>query len=108
METLTSDTAGAAEPLPRHKALTGGHTSHEPRAVAPASELAASKLCIMADNMSVLKSCGFDSGRLRSELQALHSNQDLQGNRGKLCDFLLFLKDMELDSATPQLYKLLS
>uniref|UniRef100_A0A3B4ULN7 TTF-type domain-containing protein n=1 Tax=Seriola dumerili TaxID=41447 RepID=A0A3B4ULN7_SERDU len=59
---------------------------------------------------SVLKGYGqfFDSGRLRSELQVLYSNQDLQGNRGKLCDFLLFLKDMELDSAMPQLYKLLS
>ncbi|KAL7883638.1 hypothetical protein SRHO_G00012960 [Serrasalmus rhombeus] len=59
---------------------------------------------------SVLKSFGqfFDAGRLRSELQVLYSNQDLQGNRGKLCDFLLFLKDMELDSAMPQVYKLLS
>uniref|UniRef100_A0A8C5G6F7 TTF-type domain-containing protein n=1 Tax=Gouania willdenowi TaxID=441366 RepID=A0A8C5G6F7_GOUWI len=59
---------------------------------------------------SVLKTYGqfFDSGRLRSELQVLYSNQDLQGNRGKLCDFLLFMKDMELDSAMPQLYKLLS
>ncbi|KAL6483674.1 hypothetical protein MHYP_G00085460 [Metynnis hypsauchen] len=59
---------------------------------------------------SVLKSFGqfFDSGRLRSELQVLYSNQDWQGNRGKLCDFLLFLKDMELDSAMPQVYKLLS
>uniref|UniRef100_A0A8C5AGU6 HAT C-terminal dimerisation domain-containing protein n=1 Tax=Gadus morhua TaxID=8049 RepID=A0A8C5AGU6_GADMO len=59
---------------------------------------------------SVLESYGqyFDFGRLRSELQVLYSNQDLQGNRGKLCDFLLFLKDMELDSAMPQLYKLLS
>ena len=27
---------------------------------------------------------------------------------GKLCDFLVFLKDMELDSAMPQLYKLVS
>ncbi|XP_037398922.1 suppressor of SWI4 1 homolog [Pygocentrus nattereri] len=59
---------------------------------------------------SVLESFGqfFDSGRLRSELQVLYSNQDLQGNRGKLCDFLLFLKDMELDSAMLQVYKLLS
>ena len=59
---------------------------------------------------SVLESYGqyFDLERLRSELQVLYSNQDLQGNRGKLCDFLLFLKDMELDSAMPQLYKLLS
>ncbi len=57
---------------------------------------------------SVLKSYGhhFDSGRLRSELQVLYSDQDLQGNRGKLCDYLVFLKDMELDSAMPQLYKL--
>ncbi|ROL42089.1 Zinc finger MYM-type protein 1 [Anabarilius grahami] len=31
-----------------------------------------------------------------------------QGNRGKLCDYLVFLKDMELDSAMPQLYKLFS
>ncbi|KAF7694126.1 hypothetical protein HF521_007879 [Silurus meridionalis] len=50
----------------------------------------------------------FDSGRLRSELQVLYSDQDLQGNRGKLCDYLVFLKDMELDSAMPQLYKLFS
>ncbi|ROL48605.1 Zinc finger MYM-type protein 1 [Anabarilius grahami] len=59
---------------------------------------------------SVLKSYGhhFDSGRLRSELQVLYSDQDLQGNRGKLCDYLVFLKDMELDSAMPQLYKLFS
>ncbi|KAL7385224.1 hypothetical protein ABVT39_017898 [Epinephelus coioides] len=59
---------------------------------------------------SVLKSYGqfFDLGRLRSELQVLYSNQDLQGKRRKLCDFLLVLKDMELDNATPQLYKLLS
>ncbi|KAI2646671.1 Zinc finger MYM-type protein 1 [Labeo rohita] len=35
-------------------------------------------------------------------------HQDLQGNRGKLCDYLVFLKDMELDSAMPQLYKLFS
>ncbi len=50
---------------------------------------------------SVLKSYGhhFDSGRLRSELQVLYSDQDLQSNRGKLCDYLVFLKDMELDSA---------
>uniref|UniRef100_A0A9J7XFA7 DUF4371 domain-containing protein n=1 Tax=Cyprinus carpio carpio TaxID=630221 RepID=A0A9J7XFA7_CYPCA len=35
---------------------------------------------------SVLKSYGhhFDSGRLRSELQVLYSDHDLQGNRGKL------------------------
>ncbi|CAM4578568.1 unnamed protein product [Leuciscus chuanchicus] len=46
------------------------------------------------------------AGRLRSELQVLYSDQDLQGNRGKLCDYLVFLKDMELDSAMPQLYKL--
>lgn len=59
---------------------------------------------------SVLKSYGhhFDSGRLRSELQVLYSDQDLQGNRGKLCDYLVFLKDIELDSAMPQLYKLFS
>ncbi|XP_026110012.1 uncharacterized protein LOC113082684 isoform X1 [Carassius auratus] len=59
---------------------------------------------------NVLKSYGhhFDSGRLRSELQVLYSDQDLQGNRGKLCDYLVFLKDMELDSAMPQLYKLFS
>ncbi|KAF7691457.1 hypothetical protein HF521_011754, partial [Silurus meridionalis] len=59
---------------------------------------------------SVLKSYGhhFDSGRLRSELQVLYSDQDLQGNRGKLCDYLVFLKDMELDSAMPQLYKMFS
>ncbi|KAA0713083.1 hypothetical protein E1301_Tti008606 [Triplophysa tibetana] len=59
---------------------------------------------------SVLKSYGhhFDSGRLRSELQVLYSDQDLQSNRGKLCDYLVFLKDMELDSAMPQLYKLFS
>ncbi|XP_067272668.1 uncharacterized protein [Pseudorasbora parva] len=59
---------------------------------------------------SVLKSYGhhFDSGRLRSELQVLYSDQDLQGNRGKLGDYLVFLKDMELDSAMPQLYKLFS
>ncbi len=50
----------------------------------------------------------FDSGRLRSELQVLYSDQDLQSNRGKLCDYLVFLKDMELDSAMPQLYKLFS
>ncbi len=46
--------------------------------------------------------------RLRSELQVLYSDEDLQGNRGKLCDYLVFLKDMELDSAMPQLYKLFS
>ncbi len=46
--------------------------------------------------------------RLRSELQVLYSDQDLQGNRGKLCDYLVFFKDMELDSAMPQLYKLFS
>ncbi|KAA0721387.1 hypothetical protein E1301_Tti020720 [Triplophysa tibetana] len=59
---------------------------------------------------SVLKSYGhhFNSGRLRSELQVLYSDQDLQSNRGKLCDYLVFLKDMELDSAMPQLYKLFS
>ncbi|KAA0707389.1 hypothetical protein E1301_Tti021025 [Triplophysa tibetana] len=59
---------------------------------------------------SVLKSyCHhFDSGRLRSELQVLYSDQDLQSNKGKLCDYLVFLKDMELDSAMPQLYKLFS
>ncbi|KAA0709690.1 Pro-neuregulin-2, membrane-bound isoform [Triplophysa tibetana] len=59
---------------------------------------------------SVLKSYGhhFDSGRLRSELQVLYSDQDLQSNRGKLCDYLVFLKDMVLDSAMPQLYKLFS
>ncbi|CAM4687361.1 unnamed protein product [Leuciscus chuanchicus] len=59
---------------------------------------------------SVLKSYGhpFDSGRLRSELQVQYSDRDLQGNRGKLCDYLVFLKDMELDSAMPQLYKLFS
>ena len=39
------------------------------------------------------------------ELQVLYSDQDLKGDRGKLCDFLMFLKDMELDSATPHLYK---
>ncbi len=45
---------------------------------------------------SVLKSYGhhFDSGRPRSELQVLYSDQDLQGNRGKLCDYLVFLKDI--------------
>ena len=48
------------------------------------------------------------SGSLRYELHVLHSDQDLQGDRGKLCDFLVFLKDMELDSAVPQLYKLFS
>ncbi|XP_039645122.1 extracellular calcium-sensing receptor-like [Perca fluviatilis] len=61
---------------------------------------------------SVLKCYGhhFDSGRFefRSELQVLYSDQDLQGNRGKLCDYLVFLKEMELDSAMPQLYKLFS
>ena len=36
----------------------------------------------------------FDLGSLRSELQALYSDQDLQGDRGKLCDFMVFLKDM--------------
>ncbi len=46
--------------------------------------------------------------RLRSELQVLYSDQGLQGNRGKLCDYLVFFKDMELDSAMPQLYKLFS
>ncbi len=46
--------------------------------------------------------------RLRSELQVLYSDQDLQGNRGKLCDYFVFLKDMELDSAMPQLNKLFS
>ncbi len=46
--------------------------------------------------------------RLRSELQVLYSDQDLQGNRGKLCDYLVFIKDMELDSAMPQLNKLFS
>ncbi|KAG2468179.1 ZMYM1 protein, partial [Polypterus senegalus] len=60
---------------------------------------------------SVLKSYGhfFDSGQL-SELQVLqvYSDHDLQGSRGKLCDFLVFFKDMKLDSAMPQLYKLLS
>uniref|UniRef100_A0A3Q2YVJ5 HAT C-terminal dimerisation domain-containing protein n=1 Tax=Hippocampus comes TaxID=109280 RepID=A0A3Q2YVJ5_HIPCM len=44
----------------------------------------------------------------QSELQVLYSNQDLQGNKGKLCDFLSFLKDMELNNAMPQVYKLLS
>ncbi|KAK7175955.1 hypothetical protein R3I93_000270 [Phoxinus phoxinus] len=59
---------------------------------------------------SVLKSYGhhFYSGRLRSELQVLYSDQDLQGNRGKLYDYLVLLKDMELDSGMPQLYKLFS
>ncbi|XP_062395997.1 52 kDa repressor of the inhibitor of the protein kinase-like [Sardina pilchardus] len=59
---------------------------------------------------SVLKNYGrhFNSGRLRSELKVLYSNRDLQGDRGKLCDYLAFLKDMELDSAMPQLYKLFS
>ncbi|KAL1281285.1 hypothetical protein QQF64_000088 [Cirrhinus molitorella] len=59
---------------------------------------------------SVLKSYGhhFDSGRLMSEIQVLYSDQDLQGNRRKLCDYLVFLKDMELNSAMPQLYKLFS
>lgn len=59
---------------------------------------------------NLLKDYGnfFDSGRLRSELQVLYSNCDLQGNRGKLCDLLQFFKDMELDNAMPQLYKLLS
>ncbi len=46
--------------------------------------------------------------RLRSELQVLYSDQDWQGNRGKLCDYLVFIKDMESDSAMPQLYKLFS
>lgn len=46
----------------------------------------------------------FDLARLRSELQ----DHDLQGSRGKLCDFSMFFKDMELDCAMPQLYKLLS
>ena len=32
----------------------------------------------------------------------------MQGDRGKLCDYLVVLKDMELDSAMPQLYKLFS
>ena len=32
----------------------------------------------------------------------------MQGGRGKLCDFLVFLKDIELDSAMPQFYKLFS
>ena len=45
----------------------------------------------------------FDSGSPRSD-----SDQDLQGDRRTLCDFLVFLKDMELDSAMPQLYKLFS
>ena len=39
-----------------------------------------------------------DSGKLRSELQVLYS--DLLGDWGKLCDFLVFLIDMELDSFT--------
>jgi hypothetical protein len=50
----------------------------------------------------------FDSGSLRSVFQVLYSDQDLQGDRGKLCDFLMFLKDIELDSTMPQLYKLFS
>ena len=45
---------------------------------------------------------------MRSELQVLYSDQDLQGDRGKLCDFLVFLKNNELDSAMPQLHKLFS
>lgn len=32
----------------------------------------------------------FDSGRLRSELQVLYANRDLQGTRGKLCNFFFF------------------
>ena len=38
----------------------------------------------------------------------MYSDQDLQGDRGKRCDFLVFLNDMELDSSMPQLYKLFS
>ncbi|XP_026110013.1 uncharacterized protein LOC113082684 isoform X2 [Carassius auratus] len=34
--------------------------------------------------------------------------QDPQVRYRKLCDYLVFLKDMELDSAMPQLYKLFS
>lgn len=34
------------------------------------------------------------SGRLSSQLQVLYSNQDLQGNKGKLCDFLVFFSDI--------------
>lgn len=46
---------------------------------------------------SALKSYGhfFDSGRLTSELQVLHSNHDLLGNSGKLPDFLVFLKTLK-------------
>ena len=58
-----------------------------------------------------LKSNGhfFDAGRLKSELQVLYSDHDLQGNKGKLCDFLVFFfKDMELDKAMHQLYMLVS
>ena len=36
------------------------------------------------------------------------TDPDLQGDRGKLCDFLVFLKDEKLDNAMPQLYKLFS
>lgn len=47
-------------------------------------------------------------GKIRSELQVLYSDCDLQWSMGKLCDFLVFFKDTELDSAMPQVYKLLS
>ena len=53
----------------------------------------------------------FDSGSLSSEPQVLYSDQDsqdLQGGGGKLCDLLVFLKDMELDGAMSQLYNLFS
>ncbi len=45
---------------------------------------------------------------LTGHIKGMYSDQDLQSNRGKLCDYLVFLKDMELDSAMPQLYKLFS
>ncbi len=58
-----------------------------------------------------LKNGDFEGGSrdfLREGFGNTDSDQDLQGNRGKLCDYFVFLKDMELDSAMPQLYKLFS
>ena len=62
-------------------------------------------LQILLFNIVLIVGHHFDSGSLRSELQGLYSDQ---GDRGKLCELSMFLKDMELDSAMPQLFSLVA
>ncbi|KAA0716597.1 hypothetical protein E1301_Tti019189 [Triplophysa tibetana] len=58
------------------------------------------------EEMEGQKDLGAD--REREQTAEVGKKKVVATNGGKLCDYLVFLKDMELDSAMPQLYKLFS